>query len=103
MLFRSFVYDSRAGSQLPKTAPEWFAQRDGLRAGLANAIEVVPLELVAPVLHKVPLPKGHDKAVAVYAYASYQAAAGQVQGNLTPYRCVRILLAPETISFQACS
>lgn len=96
-----FVYDASALPVLPKTGPEWFAGKRALQANLATAIDVVPLEVPpATVIAAAPLPRRHGKAIAVYAYPNYVAAAGQAVGNLTPFKRPTVRLMPDTVEFR---
>ena len=96
-----FVYDQAAVSLSPKTGPEWFAQKDALAVGLGDAIDVVSLQVPpATVINDVPLPKRARKALAVFAYANYMSPSGQVMGNLTGYKQVRISLQRETVGYE---
>lgn len=97
-----FVYDKAAQPLLPKTAPEWFANRDALRSGLASGIAVLEIQIVPGQINRPALPGGYGKAVWVYSYASYQAAGGQAVGNLTPYQCALIALRNTQISITSC-
>ena len=98
-----FVFDKTALPLLPKTGPDWFANKQALLAGLASGVAVLSLQV--PPASKViatPLPQAHEKAIAVYSYANYLSAAGQAMGDLTPYPCVQITLGSTQISYANC-
>ncbi len=93
-----FVFDTGLSAQLPKTGPAWFQQKDALLAAWPGKLQALSLE-VPPLSEAAPaLPKGYGKAVAVFAYADYLAAAGQPVINLTPFENARITLRPEAIA-----
>jgi type VI secretion system protein len=98
-----FVYSDAAAALLPKTAPQWFAGKGALLAGLGPAVEVVELQMV-PTLEvlNLPLPARHRHAVAVYGYANYLAPGGQAQGQLTAYECVLVSMEPRAVLYQKC-
>lgn len=99
-----FVYDDTALAVLPKTGPEWFANKDTLMAGLALSVDVVRLQVPrGKTVDEAPLPRRHRKAVAVYSYANYITPGGQPQGKLTPYKCAQITLGASAISYQSCA
>ncbi|MBA3774461.1 MAG: hypothetical protein H0X13_18820 [Ramlibacter sp.] len=99
-----FVYDDTALAVLPKTGPEWFANKDALMAGLALSVDVVRLQIPrGKTVDEAPLPRRHRKAVAVYSYANYITPGGQPQGKLTPYKCAQITLGASAISYQSCA
>ena len=82
-----FLYDAASAEMLPKTGPEWFAQKSALQSGMGQKIDVVHLEIPpALVVDPVPLPKRAGKAVGVYAYANYLAKDGQARADLTQFR-----------------
>lgn len=82
-----FLYDAKDEAMLPKTGPEWFAQKVALINGLGSSAEVVHLEIPpAQVIDRVSLPKRAGKAVGVYAYANYLSADGQARADLTTFR-----------------
>lgn len=82
-----FLYDIKNAAMLPKTGPEWFAQKSALSNGLGPSIDIVHLEVPpAQVIDPVPLPKRAGKAVGVYAFANYLAADGQPRADLTQFR-----------------
>lgn len=98
-----FVHEQTAVGVLPRTGPEWFANRAALRAGLGPSLEVVQLDLVpSSALASVVLPPHHRRAYAVYSYANYLAPGGQAVGNLTRYGCVLITLAPAEVRYGNC-
>ncbi|UXY17249.1 hypothetical protein N8I74_09645 [Chitiniphilus purpureus] len=81
------VYSANALAMLPRTGPDWFAQKGALLAALGPDIDVVPLQLPpALVVDPVPLPGRYRRAVGVYAFPNYLAPAGQAAINLTAYR-----------------
>lgn len=82
-----FLYDLKNEAMLPKTGPEWFAQKTALINGLGTSVDAVHLEIPpAQVIDPVPLPKRAGKAVAVYAFANYLSADGQARADLTKFR-----------------
>ena len=82
-----FLYDIKNQAMLPKTGPEWFAQKTALINGLGTSIDIVHLEIPpAQVIDPVPLPKRVGKAVGVYAFANYLTADGQARADLTQFR-----------------
>lgn len=94
-----FLYDSASTAMLPQTSPEWFAQKTALLNGLAQAIDVVHLEVPpAQVIDAVALPKRAGKAVVVYAYANYLTKEGQVRVDLTRFRRAVVWLAATQVS-----
>lgn len=98
-----FVYDSTAQAQLPRTAPEWFAQKNALLAGWPLAMDVVPVRIPpATQASTLTLPARHASAVAVLSYALYLDPGGQAVGVLTPFTCVQITLQPSTVAYQPC-
>lgn len=94
-----FVYDAAALPMLPRSGPAWFENRQALRDGLANGIDVVSLEMVQATQVDVTLPPRARKAIGVYAFANYVSAAGQPMANLTPYKNVTIRLTPTTVVY----
>lgn len=96
-----FVYDEAAAALLPRTGPEWFERKAALVSGLANAIDVVSLQVPPAMKFDVPMPKNRSKAIGVYSYANYVEPAGQPMGNLTPFRDITIGLAPDRINYRA--
>jgi type VI secretion system protein len=97
------IYDSNMLSVLPKSAPEWFANKSTLLAGFGQSIEVVSLQMPTSSVTSVTLPKDIFKAVQVLSYANYISPEGQVSGNLTSYKCVRIVLQVQHAIYAACS
>lgn len=98
-----FVFDKNAAAVLPKTSPDWFANRDALQAGLASGIAVLGVQVVpGSTVTNQPLPGGYGKAVYVYSYASYVSAGGQAVANLTAYKCALITLRSTQISYTSC-
>ena len=98
-----FIYDKAAQPLLPKTAPDWFANRDALKAGLANGIAVLEMQIVPGQVNRPVLPRGYGKAIGVYSYASYSVADGQAVGNLTPYTCALIALRHTQVNITNCT
>lgn len=97
-----FVYDSTTAATLPRTGPEWFAQKARLSVALGPKIDVASVQLPAgQSLSPVPLPQRHKKALIVYCYVDFVAPAGQGVADLTTYKRVRIMLAPDTVSYAA--
>ncbi|RDS79924.1 hypothetical protein DWU98_15915 [Dyella monticola] len=99
MLDLVFVYDTTSAAMLPKTGPDWFAQKTSLQNGLGPAIDVVSLQVPpATVIDTVSLPKRAGKALTVYGFANYQSPDGQARIDLTQFRHPVIWLAPTQIS-----
>lgn len=99
-----FVYDDNARGLLPKTGPEWFANKAALLASLTLSLDVVSLQVPpASSVPEVPLPGRHRKALAVYSYVNFLSPAGQAMGQLTPFKCAQITLAATVVRYQACS
>ena len=97
-----FVYSAQATPLLPRTGPEWFANKPGLLAGLGPAIAVVELQLPPlTTVAEVPLPQG-PRPLAVYSFANYIAPAGQARADLSAFTCAQITLQPQGIAYQAC-
>lgn len=93
-----FVYDKNSIALLPKTGPEWFAQKQALLNGLGPSIEVVSLQVPpATVVDPVRLPKRAGDAVAVYGFADYLSADGQARFDITQFRHAVIWLAATQI------
>lgn len=93
-----FVYDKNSIALLPKTGPEWFAQKQALINGLGLSIDVVPLQVPpATVVDPVRLPKRAGDAVAVYGFADYLSADGQARLDITQFRHAVIWLAATQI------
>lgn len=97
-----FVYDVKAVEVLPKTAPEWFANRQALLSELAQAVETVRAGVPPSGLYELPLPPRHRKAVRVYGYANYLVAGGQRVQDLTPYACGLLVLGADAVSRRPC-
>jgi type VI secretion system protein len=99
-----FVFDPNALLLLPKTGPDWFANKTPLLASFSSGLSVASLQIPpASTIAQMALPKGHEKAIAVYSYANYLSEAGQAAGNLTPYRCVLINLATTQVYYTNCN
>jgi type VI secretion system protein len=98
-----FVYDRNVPAVLPKTGPEWFANKDALLASLASGVAVMSLQVPpGSSISNEPLPKGFKNAIAVYSYANYLSADGQVMGNITSFKCVLMTLSSTKISYSHC-
>lgn len=98
-----FVFDQNAVPLMPKTGPDWFANKAALLANLSSGLSIVSLQLPPASLIEPALPKGHEKAIAVYSYTNYLSEGGQARGDLTSYRCVRITLAATQVQYASCS
>lgn len=99
-----FVYDDNARNLLPKTGPEWFANKAALLASLTLALDVVSLQVPpASSVPVVPLPGRHHKALAVYSYVNFLSPAGQPMGQLTPFKCAQVTLTATAVRYQACN
>jgi len=88
-----FIYDQTVVAGLPATAPDWFARRRALLDANRSVLDVVFLEVppdrkIDPVL----LPKRCADAIAVRAYAEYQAPEGQSPLDLTGLAGVELRL-----------
>lgn len=94
-----FVYDTNAASMLPQTGPDWFDKKAALISGLAASIDVVPLQVPPATTFTVPLPARHAKAIGVYSFPNYLAAAGQPRANLTPYKQPTIRLTADNVVY----
>jgi type VI secretion system protein len=93
-----FVYDKNSTAMLPKTGPDWFAQKQSLINGLGQSIDVVSLQVPpATVIDPVKLPKRAGSAAAVYGFANYQSTDGQARIDLTLYHRAVIWLAATQI------
>lgn len=93
-----FVYDKNSIALLPKTGPEWFAQKAALLNGLGKSVDVVSLQVPpATVVVPVSLPKRAGDAAAVYGFADYLSADGQARFDITQYRHAVIWLAATQI------
>lgn len=94
------VFEQSAIGSLPKTAPEWFAQKQALLDGMPTALQVVALELPpAHVLDPVPLPDRTGKALAVRAYADMQSSHGQHVLDLTFTKAAELRLRANDYRF----
>lgn len=94
-----FVYDKSSTAMLPKTGPEWFAQKTSLQNALGKTVDVVSLQVPpATVVDPVKLPKRAGDAIAVYAFANYLAPGGQARSDITLFRHAVIWLAPTQIT-----
>lgn len=97
-----FVYDAKVAEALPKTAPEWFANRQALLDDLSQSMEAVAVGLPPASAYELPFPPHHHRAVRVYGYANYIPAQGQQVLDLTNFRCVLLRLQPQTVSRRPC-
>ena len=94
-----FVYDKANIAMLPKTGPDWFAQKASLLNGLGRSIDIVSLQVPpATVIDPVTLPSRSGKAVAVYAFANYLAKDGQARSDVTGFHHAVIWLTPTQIT-----
>lgn len=99
-----FVYDDLTLTLLPKTGPEWFANKTSLLAATTLSVDVLSLQVQPDwALDGVSLPKRHKEAVAIYSYANYITPGGQPVGKLTPYKCVQLTLNPTGIGYMDCA
>lgn len=97
-----FVYDAPTAATLPRTGPEWFAQKARLLVALGPKLDVASVQLPAgQSLSPVPLPERHKKALVVYCYVNFVAPAGQGVADLTAFKRVTITLAPDAVSYAA--
>ncbi|MGN2248119.1 hypothetical protein ACFWZ3_15670 [Frateuria sp. GZRR35] len=92
-----FVYEQQVGPVLPLTGAEWFARRVVYQQTLGAAIDVVSMELPPGTVLNVALPARSRRAVAVYAYVSYLAPAGQPRLSLGSYPRATIRLTPDHV------
>ncbi|HEY9131311.1 MAG TPA: hypothetical protein VIM98_06100 [Dyella sp.] len=94
-----FVYASADVAMLPKTGPDWFAQKMALQNGLGKAMDVVSLQVPpAMVIDPVKLPDKAGKAIAVYAFADYLSKDGQARSDITQFRHAVIWLAATQVT-----
>lgn len=99
-----FIYDDLTLTLLPKTGPEWFANKTALLAATTLSVDVVSLQVQPDwALDGVLLPKRHKQAVAIYSYANYITPGGQPVGKLTPYKCVQLMLGAAGVSYLDCA
>ncbi|MYM23207.1 hypothetical protein GTP46_11175 [Duganella sp. FT135W] len=94
-----FAYSTTATVMLPKSGPEWFANKEEFINGLATDVDVVALQLPPSMVLDVELPARHKNAIAVYSYVNYIGQGGQVPFNLTPYRRITINLKPQIVTY----
>ncbi len=94
-----FVYDTDANKKMPQTGPEWFAQKNAIKNGAGNKIDIISLEPTPHNIVDVVLPSRASKAIGVYSYANYINPNGQSLGNLTPFKTMTIWLTPTTIVY----
>lgn len=96
-----FIYDASSAAALPRTGPEWFAQKARLMISLGPKIDVAAVELpAAQSFAPVPLPRRHKKALVVYCYVNFVAPPGQGVADLTSFEHVRITLSPRTVTYE---
>lgn len=99
-----FVFDKNALSVLPKTGPDWFANKSALLANLASGVAVMSLQIPpASTVSGGPMPNGYKKAIAVYSYANYLSTDGHAMGNITSFKCALLTLSSTQISYSDCS
>jgi len=85
---------------LPRTGPDWFNRRSDLLIALGPKIDVASVELPGnQVVAPVSMPKRYKKALVVYCYVNFVAAAGQGVADLTQFERVRITLSPNTVTY----
>lgn len=95
-----FVYDTLSAAALPRTGPDWFSRRSDLRVALGPKIDVASVQLPAnQVAAPVSMPARYKKALVVYCYVNFVAAAGQGVADLTQFKRVRITLSPNTVTY----
>lgn len=93
-----FVYDEKAIAMVPKTAVEWFREREALLRKLPRKMEAVSLQIPpAYILEEVELPKNHDDAISVTVFANYLAKQGLIPIDITPMEDVLLTLQPQGI------
>ena len=97
-----WVYDQATLSALPRTAPRWFSDRDQLMSQLGSALDVVRIDMPPVSMVRPALPVRHGKAIAVLAYVDMLAEAGQKLGDLTAYRCARVVIAKSSVDYRPC-
>jgi type VI secretion system protein len=93
-----FVYDDSVLAALPKTAPEWFANRQALLDGLAPALASAATGLPPGSVGELQLEKLPPRPVRVLGYANYLPTGGQRPVDLTGFRCVLLRLQAQTVS-----
>lgn len=94
-----FVYANADVAMLPKTSPDWFAQKAALQNGLGKAMDVVSLQVPpAMVIDPVKLPDKGGKAIAVYVFADYLSKDGQARSDITQFRHAVIWLAATQVT-----
>ncbi|MDN7183256.1 hypothetical protein M0D69_35635 [Caballeronia sp. SEWSISQ10-4 2] len=95
-----FIYDTVSAAALPRTGPDWFNHRDDLRIAMGSKIDVASVQLPAnQVVAPVTMPQRYEKALVVYCYVNFVAAAGQGVADLTQFERVRITLSPNTVTY----
>lgn len=96
-----FVLDAELKARLPKTGPDWFRQKAELLAASPLKLETLSLELPPLAEARHVLTKTQARAVAVLAYADYQAVEGQPVLDLTPLNNASLTLGPGAIRLDA--
>jgi type VI secretion system protein len=97
------VHEREALALLPKTGPEWFRSKAALLSALARDVTVVSLQVPPPApAFDVKLPKRSEQAVAVLGFANYLSAEGQQVGDITSFRCARIVLKATSVDYLSC-
>ncbi len=95
-----FVYSDKVTDLLPKSAIDWFRNRDELRSNLRQHIDVAPVEIPPTfLLESVPLPERHSNAVKVIAYANYLDKKGLKPIDLTAFVHPLLTLEAKSISY----
>jgi type VI secretion system protein len=95
-----FVYDEKIPALLPKDAAEWFARREELHANLWRYLDIASVEVPpAYLLKAVPLPKRHESAIKVIAYANYLNKKGRKPIDLTAAVNPLLTLKDDAITF----
>ncbi len=95
-----FVHEKTSLALLPKTGPEWFAQKAALMAALATSLDVVSLQVPPGTVVDVPMKPSYTKAVGVIGFANYLSPDGQAAGNLSQYKKMMIWLTPTNVLYK---
>ncbi|HEU4581528.1 MAG TPA: hypothetical protein VFS67_24890 [Polyangiaceae bacterium] len=96
MLDVVFLYDAKLADSLPKSAPEWFAQRDDLRRQYAGKLDVLPLQMtVQDATGRLALSERRKRAQAVLVFANYLAQGAQVRTDISGCHWARVVLLRE--------